>query len=107
MEWYNNFVEDNRITGNRFLTDYSIKEFIFSLENQEYKLSISSTINLEGMVFYTTLKPLDYDHIIFMSDFSSHWPTAKKLFEEVVSQVADKYNINIEDIVGLTDFINR
>ena len=93
------------MSHNRFLTDYRLKKFILTTDQQQYELAISSIISGEYISFYTIFKPIDYDHIIYMSAFTNSWSTAKIIFKEIANQVVDNYNINIEEYPELRSFI--
>jgi hypothetical protein len=105
MAWYNDLVDNNNLSHNRFLTDYRLKKFILTANEQDYELAISSIMSGEHISFYTIFKPVDYDHIIYMSAFTKSWTTAKVIFKEIANQVISNYNINIEDYPELSSFI--
>ncbi|MGA1048998.1 MAG: hypothetical protein ACO3UU_13405 [Minisyncoccia bacterium] len=95
------------LSTNRFLTDFRIKKFILTSNGQEYELAISNILSEDYLTFYTIFKPVDYDHIIYMSAFNKSWKNAKKIFKDVVLQVIDNYNINIEEYHELQLFIDN
>jgi len=100
-------VQNLNLSVNRFLTDYRMKQFFIESSGQNYELAISQITGHDGrLAFYTMFKPVEYDHIIYMSQFTSSWITAKKVFKEIASQVAANYNIDIEEYPDLHSFLN-
>lgn len=90
---------------NRFLTDHRLKSFIINSSDQQYQLAMSGIISGDVITFYTIFKPVDYDHIIYMSTFSPSWKTAKSIFKDIALQIAESYNINLEEYPDLHSFI--
>lgn len=101
-------MQDINLSVNRFLTDYRVKNFFILSNNQEYELAISNIIGNAGeQAFYTIFKPVDYDHIIYMSQFTTSWVTAKKIFKDIALHMLEQYNVNIEEYSDLQSFLSK
>lgn len=93
------------ISINRFLTDYRQKSFIISANDQDFELAISSLHAGGKVTFYCIFKPVEYDHIIYMSTFTTSWSKARGLFKDITNQVVESYGVNVEDYPSLAAFI--
>ncbi len=101
-------MSDIDLSTNRFLSDYRIKKFFIDSNDQRYELSISNIIGSHGQqAFYTIFKPVEHDHIIYMSGFTTSWNSAKKIFKDIVLHMSEKYNVNVEDYPELQSFISK
>ncbi len=94
------------LSSNRFLTDDRQVSFIIDAGEQKYELAMSGILAGDTLTFYTIFKPLDYDHIIYMSSFTPSWVQAKQLFSEILNQVVDTYSISLEDYPDIVSFIS-
>lgn len=81
------------------------KTFTLNIDKQEYELVVLSFIGNGDIYFYTIFKPIDYDHIIYTSDVTKSWKTAKLICGGIFDDICNKYNLDknsYPDIMAFT-----
>jgi hypothetical protein len=85
--------------------DLKQASFKLNLNNQDFDFSIMSLVSNDQIFFYVVFKPLEYDHIINMSQPSSSWSHTAATFASIFQEICNQYNINKGQYPEIENFI--
>lgn len=83
--------------------DNTQKKFIINIDGQEYNFSILSKSVGDRQFFYSVFKPLEFDHVIYISEITDSWYSAKSSMNQIFNEVCQYFELeesNYSDIIN-------